>query len=227
VSHLESLIVPAGSGLPAFNLNHDYHLTLNLTGKGVLYAVPHGPAGSDTWSGGLRLDFTGTSSSPPTGSIPLAVATTPTAFGIPVSLKVALGGVGVVGSPLIGNTSEVTVSETGASTDDAVVAVLNACVTARTYCYFRAVKATFDWARWKRNVIQDAFQDQAAIDRDALALGFHLGQALVECLAVVNAQLNDLIAQAGRTRRLAAAASTRIKHRRARHRLCDARCRQP
>jgi hypothetical protein len=57
-SQLASLIVPGGV-TPAFSPSHVYRLKLNLTGKQLLWAVPHLPGTSkDTWSGNFKLDFT-------------------------------------------------------------------------------------------------------------------------------------------------------------------------
>ena len=134
-SQLQSL---NASGTPAFNPNHVYHLTLNLTGKQLLWAIPHGAAGKDTWSGAFRLDFTGAPANPcgqtasaaqagisPKPGCPPTVLPTPAGFGQAVTGAAPRpGDAAVVSSPTIGALRGLmTAKLSGTLTDDRVIEI--------------------------------------------------------------------------------------------------------
>lgn len=163
-STLPQLIIPSGSDplapssqSPAFRADHVYHLTVNLTGKQLLWAPPHLAGNSkDTWSGGLRLDFTGTptsgasnpcggvaraAGSPPANPIacPVKDLPAPAGFGQPTTGTAPPGDAAVTASPNIGDLrGAMAVSITGVTTDDQVIEL------ARHQCFVNFTRAFFD-----------------------------------------------------------------------------------
>jgi hypothetical protein len=205
-SPLSTLSVPAGQPYPAFNPNHVYHLTLNLTGKQLLWAFPHGAVGGERWSGGFTLDFTGTPPSgnpcgnaaraahkaPPISCAVLVFSHTPTRFG--QTLRAAApppGDAAVVLSPDLPATATVAgvvASVTGFGPDDTAV-----LAAARHQCFVDFTRRIVAFLR-NHAVTQDPAL-AAAFTTDFLSVGLRdlspnsNGQfaVLAACLAFVDA----------------------------------------